>query len=85
MRGLLRQIIQVKQLPWEKLVNRQGITWRKLPEDVKASVKDKTSAIALMLEKTSAIKRPVLEIDGRIILGFDGQRYCGEFGIKASG
>ncbi|MFY3383651.1 arsenate reductase [Paracidovorax sp. MALMAid1276] len=45
---------------WQKLVNRQGTTWRKLPPAVQAGVTDEASAAALMLEHTSVVKRPVV-------------------------
>lgn len=64
------------QEPWEKLVNRAGITWRGLPDEAKSAVRDDASAIALMLEKPSVIKRPVLEQNDSIIyLGFDEAAY----------
>ncbi|MFT6113291.1 MAG: arsenate reductase [Oleispira sp.] len=65
----------VKDLGWETLVNKRGTTWRKLPEDVKESV-DQASAIQIMLENTSIIKRPLL-IDGagNILLGFKADDY----------
>lgn len=72
----------LKQISWEKLVNRQGTTWRKLTDEAKAAVCDEASAIRLMLEKSSVIKRPVLEMDGKIILGFDEATYQSLFGIK---
>jgi Spx/MgsR family transcriptional regulator len=46
---------------WQKLVNRQGTTWRKLPPDTQAAVVDEASASALMLEQASVIKRPVVQ------------------------
>jgi len=72
----------LKQVGWEKLVNRQGTTWRQLPDAAKAAVCDEASAVRLMLEKPSVIKRPVLEMEGRIILGFDEATYQSLFGIK---
>jgi len=72
----------LKQTGWKKLVNRQGTTWRQLPDEAKAAVCDETSAIRLMLEKSSVIKRPVLEIDGKITLGFDEAVYQSLFGIQ---
>ena len=64
------------QQPWEKLVNRAGMTWRGLDDTAKAAVHDDASALALMLEKTSVIKRPVLVQDDRILhLGFDESAY----------
>lgn len=65
----------VKQVGWEKLVNRKGTTWRLLTADAKAAVSDEASAIRLLLEKPSIIKRPVLEKDGKLTLGFDEAIY----------
>jgi arsenate reductase (glutaredoxin) len=57
---------------WEKLVNRQGTTWRQLDEATKAAVVDAASARALMLDKASVIKRPVIELAGGVLaVGFD--------------
>ncbi len=62
----------VKAAGWERLLNRQGTTWRKLPVAQQASVVDAASAQALMREQASVIKRPVVEWDdGRITVGFD--------------
>ena len=72
----------LQQVGWEKLVNRNGTTWRQLPDDAKAAVSDEAGAIRLMLEKPSVIKRPVLEKDGKITLGFDLTVYQSLFGIK---
>ena len=64
------------QQPWEKLVNRAGMTWRNLDDTAKAAVQDNASALALMLEKPSVIKRPLLVVDGKIYsLGFDEATY----------
>ena len=41
-------------------------TWRNLPDERKAAVVDKASALELMLENTPVIKRPVLEGDGAL-------------------
>jgi arsenate reductase len=66
----------LQQMPWEKLVNRAGMTWRGLSDEAKAAVHDNASAAALMLDKTSVIRRPVLVKDGKILsLGFDETTY----------
>jgi arsenate reductase len=66
----------LKQQPWEKLVNRAGMTWRNLSDAEKGAVVDNASAIVLMREKTSVIKRPVLVKDGKMLsLGFDETTY----------
>jgi len=72
----------LKQVGWEKLVNRQGTTWRQLPDEAKAAASNEAGAIRLMLEKPSVIKRPVLEIDGKITLGFDEVAYQSLFGTQ---
>ncbi|BBP04349.1 arsenate reductase [Sulfuriferula plumbiphila] len=65
-----------QQVGWEKLLNRQGMTWRQLPDTVKAGVTSQEAAFALMMEKTSVIKRPVLEHAGRILVGFSPADYA---------
>jgi arsenate reductase (glutaredoxin) len=68
------------QHPHEKLMNRAGLTWRGLDETTKASIVDNASAIALMSEKSSLIKRPILEKDGQILaLGFSEAEYTALF------
>ena len=67
----------LQQQPWEKLVNRSGMTWRNLSEAEKNTIVDAASAQALMQEKTSIIKRPVMVKDDNIIaLGFNETEYA---------
>ena len=54
---------------WEKLLNRAGTTFHKLPDAAKAGL-DEEKAIALMLAQPSMIRRPVLDLGGRRLLGF---------------
>lgn len=69
------------QQPWEKLVNRAGMTYRKLSDQEKAAINDNASATKLMIEKTSVIKRPIVEKDGNIVaLGFKEDEYEALFG-----
>ncbi len=68
------------QIPREQLINHAGLTWRGLQGSVKEGIVDNASAIALMQEKTSIIKRPIVEKNGKIIcLGFDEAAYKKEF------
>jgi arsenate reductase len=67
-----------KNIGWEKLLNRAGQTFRKLPEAATAKL-DQHKAIALMLEHPSAIKRPVLDVDGRLLVGFKTEEYAKVF------
>ena len=66
----------LEELDWETLVNRKSTTWRNLPEERRAQVVDKASALELMLEHTSVIKRPVLEGDGALAVGFNPDTYA---------
>lgn len=66
----------LRQEDWTRLVNRSGLTWRGLPDQRKQEVCDAQSALALMLEKPSVIKRPLLEQDGILLhVGFDETTY----------
>ncbi|HZI82651.1 MAG TPA: Spx/MgsR family RNA polymerase-binding regulatory protein [Casimicrobiaceae bacterium] len=61
---------------WETVLNRRGTTWRMLPPAEQARVKDEKSAIALMLAKPTAIKRPVIDDAKPRLIGFDEARYA---------
>jgi arsenate reductase (glutaredoxin) len=56
---------------WEKLLNRQGTTWRKLDATAQAAVTDSASAQALMRAQPSVIKRPVVDWGTEVTVGFD--------------
>src|SRR5688500_3900421 len=65
-----------KQVGWESLVNKRGTTWRQLDEHVQRKIKDEASAIGLMQEKTSVIKRPLIEKNGKVLaLGFEEETF----------
>ena len=64
---------------WEVLLNRAGMTFKKLPEADKENLTEK-KAIALMLAQPSMIKRPVLEAKGRLTVGFKPEAYKALFG-----
>lgn len=64
----------VEHMGWEPLLNRAGTTFRKLPEAEKQDL-DAARAIALMLAQPSMIKRPVLDVDGRLLVGFKPEAY----------
>lgn len=64
---------------WEVLLNRAGTTFKKLPESDKEDITQK-KAISLMLAQPSMIKRPVLDIDGKLLVGFKAAEYEKAFG-----
>ena len=67
-----------RQVGWETLLNRAGTTFRALPEKEKTGVTQE-KAIALMLAQPSMIKRPVLDIGGKLIVGFKADIYAEAF------
>jgi arsenate reductase len=79
--GLSRELVQgwLKDLDWETLVNRKGMTWRNLSDERKAQIKDADSAIELMLENPSVIKRPVLQGIGQVSVGFSADQFASKF------
>ena len=67
-----------RELGWQTLLNRAGTTFRKLPDTERESITER-KAIALMLAQPSTIKRPVLDLGGRRIVGFKPDLYAGAF------
>ena len=66
-----------QRMGWERLLNRQSLTWRKIPEvDRNDMTQDK--ALAAMIDNPTLIKRPVLETDKFIAVGFSEKRF-GDF------
>jgi arsenate reductase len=65
----------VGQVGWEVLLNRAGTTFRKLPDSDRVGI-DEARAIDLMLAQPSMIKRPVLDLDGRLLVGFRPEAYA---------
>ncbi len=63
-----------EKVGWETLLNRNGTTFRKLPDDQKQGI-TQAKALDLMLAQPSMIKRPVLEVAGDIIVGFSAEKY----------
>lgn len=65
----------VHKFGWEKVLNRKGTTWRKLSDEEKESVVDEASAMKVMMGNTSMIKRPLVDLGGDQLLGFDESEY----------
>jgi arsenate reductase (glutaredoxin) len=66
-----------KKAGWETLLNRAGLTFKKLPDKDKQDLTEE-KAIALMLDQPSMIKRPVLDLgSGKLVVGFKPELYDG--------
>jgi len=63
-----------KAVGWEILLNRAGTTFRALPDAAKEGLTE-ARAIALMLDQPSMIKRPVLDLGGKLLVGFKAEVY----------
>lgn len=70
------------KMGWEPLVNKRGTTWKQLDTERQNTVNSKQEAFKLMQEKTSVIKRPVIETEKSTYVGFDETAYKTLFGLK---
>ena len=64
-----------KKVDWQSLVNKKGTTWKKLTTEEQMQVVDADSANKVLKERTSMIKRPVIEYDKGVLLGFSDDDY----------
>jgi Spx/MgsR family transcriptional regulator len=64
---------------YEKFMNKQGLTWKQLDAQIKESIQTKADALQLLQQKTSMIKRPVIEQGEVLYFGFDEAFYQEHF------
>jgi Spx/MgsR family transcriptional regulator len=72
--------VWLRAVGWETLLNRKGTTWRKLDASVQSSVHDVASARALMLSQVSVIKRPVVVVGQKVMVGVNPQAWADVLG-----
>ncbi|MEH6757589.1 MAG: ArsC family reductase [Parasphingorhabdus sp.] len=74
--GITKDLLElwVMQVGWEPLLNKRGTTFKKLPDMMKENI-DENTAIMLMVESPSMIKRPVLEHGEALVVGFKAADY----------
>lgn len=74
--GIDKSVLQqaIDQHGWEIVINRNGTSWRTLPDEVRQSA-NAQSVIKLAEENPSLIKRPLMERMGHIVIGFDPKIY----------
>ena len=77
--GIERHVLEkwTRDVGWGTLLNRVGTTFRKLPDGDKEGLNER-KALALMLAQPSMIKRPVLDIGGKLLVGFKPEIYAKE-------
>jgi|GEM_PF-39034 len=64
----------IGSIGWENLINRRGTTWHRLRESERHEL-DEPTAIRIMLDNPTIIKRPILDLGGKVQLGFSEDRY----------
>jgi arsenate reductase (glutaredoxin) len=81
--GIGRSMLEgwARQAGWEALINRAGRTFRALPEKDQVGLTEK-KAIALMAAQPSMIRRPVLDVGGKLHVGFKPEQYEKEFAAR---
>lgn len=67
------------KLGWETLLNKKSTTWRSLTPDEQLAIKDKQSAITILLKNPTLIKRPVIENRDVLLVGFDEKKLEEQF------
>lgn len=66
-----------KQLGWEAFMNKKSTTWRSFDAAIQAAITNEQAALKLMMENTSLIKRPLIELDGKVVaLGYNEDEYA---------
>ena len=64
---------------WEALVNKRSTTWRNLDQAVKENFA-RTTALKVLTEQPTLIKRPIILQDGKALIGFNEAEYKAAFG-----
>ncbi|SEM80701.1 transcriptional regulator, Spx/MgsR family [Mucilaginibacter gossypiicola] len=60
-------------------LNKKSLTWKRLPAEVRESIKNSENALALLVEEPAIIKRPVIEDENFLLFGFDEKVYREHF------
>jgi arsenate reductase (glutaredoxin) len=59
------------KLPLDQIVNKQGTTYKKLTDEQKVAIQNTATAFEIIKENTSVIKRPLIEINNKVHVGFN--------------
>jgi arsenate reductase len=70
---------------WEKVINKNGLTFKKLSKEEQAQINSAEKATAYLLQNTSAIKRPIVEQNGNaVLLGFAEEAYGSQISASST-
>ena len=75
----------IDRLGLDAVLNRRGMTWRRLDAAEQAAVVDRASAVVLMLTRPTVIRRPILERGALLLAGFDEQEWTRQLAPSESG
>ena len=64
----------ISELGWDKVINKRSTTWRNLPDETKENM-DETLAMVVAEDQPTIIKRPVLELTDKVLIGFSEKTY----------
>ena len=64
----------MKELGWDKVINKRSTTWRNLPDETKENMNE-TLALVVAEDQPTIIKRPVLELADKVLIGFSENSY----------
>ena len=64
----------ISELGWDKVINKRSTTWRNLPDETKENM-DETLAMVVAEDQPTIIKRPVLELADKVLIGFSEKTY----------
>jgi arsenate reductase len=67
--------IWMKDLPIEEIINKKGTTWKKCREEEKNSITDSNKAIELILKNPSIVKRPLVQMGKKHLVGFNPEQW----------
>ncbi|HNP37789.1 MAG TPA: arsenate reductase [Woeseiaceae bacterium] len=70
------------RIDWQKLLNKQSLSWRKVPEADRADM-NRSKALAAMIEQPTLVKRPVLEHKDYFAVGFSEARFSKHLGLSS--
>ncbi|MCC4855418.1 ArsC family reductase [Vibrio lentus] len=78
--GINEELVKTfcSELGWELVLNKRGTTYRQLTQEQKDTLTEE-KAVALLVEQPAMIKRPILNVDGKLHIGFKADQYAAIF------
>ena len=68
----------LKTVPWDKILNKRSTSWRNLDISIQQAV-NSSNVVSLLVENPTLIKRPVMDVNGTITIGFNADTLSGYF------